>query len=58
LLSRVAEDFGITITLEPKLFKDFNGAGAHINFSTKDMRDGTQGMPLIHEVIEKLKTKH
>jgi len=58
LLMRVAEDFGITVTLEPKLFKDFNGAGAHINFSTNVMRAGSQGMELIDEVVEKLKNKH
>lgn len=41
LLFRTSEDFNVTITLEPKMFRDFSGAGAHINFSTKTMREGT-----------------
>ena len=57
LLERIAEWYDVTISYEPKLYKDKNGSGCHTNFSTNKTRS-ENGLTEIWNCIHKLEQKH
>ena len=57
ILERHSEKFNLRVSYHPKIYKDLNGAGCHVNVSTKETRL-KDGLKDIESLMKKLEETH
>ena len=58
IMERCAEKYNMRISYHPKIYKDLNGAGCHVNVSTPKTRDENKGFKEIEKMMPKLSKTH
>lgn len=57
ICTRIAEEFGLEVSLKGKTLPNWAGSGCHVHFSTKTMREDG-GMKAIEQAVCKLSKRH